>query len=336
VWRDLLKRNDVLVGLTILAFSLVTGLSDPSFFTIANLFDLLRASIVIGIFAIGVLLVLISGGIDVSFTAVAAFSMYSTTLFLTQSGFEGSWLLVFALAAAIGFGLGMINAFFIGLFKLPTLIVTLATLSLFRGFLLTFIGSRLISNVPPSMREFSRANVFRITSDDGVIYSLPVAFLFLVAVVFVTWFLLNRTLLGRGIYAMGGSVVAAERAGFNIPRMQFFVYGYVGALAGLAGIIHASMARLANPFDLVGLELTVIAAVVLGGARLTGGHGTVSGTLLGVALIVVISNSLIVLGVPSYWQRVAIGLLILLGTGLPAYQALQAQRQLYSSSGSEA
>lgn len=330
---DLFKRNDFLVGLTIVIFSIVTGLSDPSFFTIANLFDLLRASIVIGIFAVGVLVVLISGGIDVSFTAVAAFSMYTTTLYLTTSGFQGHWLLVFAISAGIGIGLGLINAVFIGLFKLPTLIVTLGTLSLFRGFLLAFIDSRLISNLPASMREFSRTNLFRTVSDDGVISSLPIAFLFLVGVVLITWFILKYTMLGRAIYAMGGSPVGAERAGFNTRNLKFFIYGYVGALAGLGGIIHASMARVANPFDLVGLELTVIAAVVLGGARLTGGHGTILGTLLGVALIVVISNSLIVLGIPSTWQRVAIGLLILVGTGLPAYQALRSQRQLYSGSG---
>ena len=329
----LFRRNDFLVGLTIMGFSVVTGLTAPSFFTVGNLFDLLRAGIVLGIFAIGVLVVLVSGGIDVSFTAIAAFSMYSTTLYLTQSGFAGHWLIVFGISVLIGLALGLVNAFFIGLFRLPTLIVTLGTLSLFRGFMLAFIGSKLISQLPASMRAFSRANLFRLTSEDGVIHSLPVAFLFLVGVVLITWFILNRTMLGRAIYAMGGSSVAAERSGFNVTGLQFFVYSYVGALAGLAGIIHASMARVANPSDIVGLELTVIAAVVLGGARLTGGHGTILGTLLGVALIVIISNSLVVLGVPSYWQRVVIGLLILLGTGIPAYQTVRAERRLYSGSG---
>jgi simple sugar transport system permease protein len=109
--------------------------------------------------------------------------------------------------------------------------------------------------------------------------------------------------------------------GVNVTLLQYFVYGYVGVLAGLAGIVHASLARVANPFDLVGLELQVIAAVVLGGARLTGGHGTITGTLLGVTLIVLINNSLIMLGVPSTWQNVVIGFLILLGTGVPAWQS---------------
>jgi len=292
-------RNETLVFLVIVAFCLVATAVDPAFLSLPTLFDLLRNSIVTGIFAIGVLLVLISGGIDVSFTAIAAFSMYTTTL-------------------------GLINPVFVAGFRLPPLIVTLGTLSAFRGFLLTFVGSQLISNVPAGMRDFSRLTMLRGTTGEGYFYSLPWAFLALVLVVIGTWFLLNRTLLGRKIFAIGGSSESAHRIGIGVRGVQVFVYAYVGALSGLAGIIRASLARVANPFDLVGLELSVIAAVVLGGARLTGGYGTITGTLLGVALIVLVSNSLILLGIPSTWQSVVFGTLILLGTGLPAYQAKRA------------
>ena len=285
---------------------------------------MLRNSIVLGIFAIGVLLVLVSGGIDVSFTAIAAFSMYSTTLMLVKSGIDVPWYVAFVISTVIGTGLGLINAFFIAGFRLPTLIVTLGTLSVFRGFLLTFVGSQLISNVPPDMRNFSRLFMLRGTTSEGYFFSLPWAFVALVVVIVGTWILLHRTLLGRQIYAIGGSMESARRIGINVRGVQIFVYAYVGALSGLAGIIHASLARVANPFDLVGLELSVIAAVVLGGARLTGGYGTITGTLLGLALIVLVSNSLILLGIPSTWQSVVIGALILLGTGLPAFQAKRA------------
>jgi simple sugar transport system permease protein len=321
-----LKSNEALVAIIIVAFSVVTGIVDPSFFSLANAFDLLRASIVVGIMAIGVLVVLLSGGIDVSFTAVAAFSMYAATLFVTSSDLTVHWAVIFLISIAIGVMLGLVNAVFIGLFRLPTLIVTLGTLSLFRGFLLAFVGTSIVNILPPSMREFSRTPLYRFTSADGVIFSLPLAFVFLVAVVVVTWFILRRTMLGRAIYAYGGNPEAAERAGFHILKLKFFVYGYVGGLAGLAGIIHATMSRAANPFDLVGLELNVIAATVLGGASIMGGRGTIVGTMLGIVLIVMISNSLVVLGIPSYWQRVAVGLLILLGTGVPAYQARRSQR----------
>ncbi len=317
-------RNETLVFLVVVAFCALTTAVDPSFLSLPTLFDLLRNSIVTGIFAIGVLLVLISGGIDVSFTAIAAFAMYTTTLTLVNLGIDVPWYGIFALSILIGTGLGLVNAVFIAGFRLPTLIVTLGTLSAFRGFLLTFVGSQLISNVPAGMRDFSRLTMLRGTTSEGYFYSLPWAFVALVLVVAGTWFLLNKTLLGRKIFAIGGSSDSARRIGIGVRGVQVFVYAYVGALSGLAGIIHASLARVANPFDLVGLELSVIAAVVLGGARLTGGYGTITGTLLGVALIVLVSNSLILLGIPSTWQSVVIGALILLGTGLPAYHAKRA------------
>lgn len=317
-------RNETLIALVIVAFCTMTTLVDPNFLSLPTLFDLLRNSIVIGIFAIGVLVVLISGGIDVSFTAIAAFALYTTTLTLVQLGVYVPWWAAFALAMAIGAGLGLVNAVFIAGFRLPTLIVTLGTLSAIRGVLLTFVGSQLISNMPPGLREFSRLFMLRGTTAEGYFYSLPWAFGALVLVVAVTWFILHRTMLGRSIFAVGGSAESARRIGVNVRATQVFVYAYVGGLSGLAGIIHASLARVANPFDLVGLELSVIAAVVLGGARLAGGYGTITGTLLGVVLIVLVNTSLILLGIPSTWQMVVIGALILIGTGVPAWQAKRA------------
>jgi simple sugar transport system permease protein len=317
-------RNETLVALVILAFCALAAVVDPGFLSMPTLTDLLRSGIILGIFAVGVLVVLVSGGIDVSFTAIAAFAMYTTTLALVSWAPETPWPLAFLVAMGIGAALGAFNGIFIAGFGLPTLIVTLGTLSIFRGFLLTFVGSKLISNLPPGMRDFSRLMMVRGTNADGSFYSLPWAFAFLVGVVVVTWVILYRTMLGRSIFAIGGSEESARRIGVPVRAVQLFVYVYVGMLAGLAGIIHASMARVSNPFDLVGLELSVIAAVVLGGARLAGGYGTLTGTLLGVALIVLVRNSLVVLGIPSTWQSVAIGILILVGTGLPAWQAKRA------------
>ncbi|TBW37628.1 ABC transporter permease [Siculibacillus lacustris] len=314
-------RNETLLVLVILAFSAVTALVAPSFLSLPTLFDLLRNSIVMGIFAIGVLLVLISGGIDVSFTGIAVFSLYTTTLILTRLGVPVPWWAAFLLSIAIGTALGLVNALFIAGFGLPTLIVTLGTLSVIRGVLLTFVGSTLISNLPVGLKEFARLVMIRGTTAEGYFFSLPWAFAALVGVVAVTWVLLQYTTLGRSIFAIGGSPESARRIGIPVRAVQTFVYAYVGALAGLAGIIHASLARVANPFDLVGLEMSVIAAVVLGGARLAGGYGTITGTLLGVVLIVLVNTSLILLGIPSTWQMVVIGALILVGTGVPAWQA---------------
>lgn len=318
-------RNETLVAIVIVGFCAVAAASDPRFLSATTLADLARASIVLGILAVGAMLVLVSGGIDVSFTAIAVFAMYATTVLTLGTVPDLPWPAIFLISIAIGAALGAVNGLFIAGFGLPTLIVTLGTLSVFRGALLTFVGSERISSLPPEMRGFSRAMIARGTTEAGSFYAVPLAFGALVLVVALTWFILNRTLLGRSIYAIGGSVESARRIGIDVRRTQFFVYVYVGALAGLAGIIHGALGRMSDPFSLVGLELSVIAAVVLGGARLTGGHGTVTGTLLGVALIVLVQNSLIVVGVPSTWQSVVIGFLILLGTGLPAWQAKRAR-----------
>ncbi len=140
-------------------------------------------------------------------------------------------------------------------------------------------------------------------------------------------------MLGRGIYALGGAPEAAERAGFNITAIQIFIYAFVGFLAGVNGIVHTGLIQIANPQTIVGTELFVIAAVVLGGASITGGRGSVIGTILGVALVIIMNNSLILMGVSSTYQRVVVGLIIIIGTGVPAYQALRSERRLKVISG---
>ena len=306
--KDIWTRNETLVAGVIMLFCILATLSDPRFFTITTVSDLLRASIVIGILAVGAMLVLVSGGIDVSFTAIAVFAMYSSTVLSLAVWPEMPWPLIFAISLIFGAALGAINGFFIAFLGLPTLIVTLGTLSVFRGFLLTFVGSQRISDLPPAMRDFSRGVLARGTTEAGNFYSIPWSALALLVVFVVTWIILQKTMLGRSIFAIGGSVESARRIGINVKWTQFFVYVYVGALAGLAGIIYGSVGRMADPFSLVGLELSVIAAVV---ARRRppdrGGYGTLTGTLLGVALIVIVQNSLIVIGIPTTWQSVTIG-----------------------------
>ncbi len=322
----LLSKNEVFIAFIILGLVLIIGAINPNFFTRATLYDMLRSSVVMGIFGVGVLMVLVSGGIDISFTAIAAFCMYVTTRYLKAIGFEGSVLLAMAISGGLGILLGMINAVLISSFRLPTLIVTLGTSNMFRGFMLAFIGTKIISVLPPGMVRFSRMELFPVTTMIGGTNGLSVSIFVLAVVAPVTWLILKYTMLGRGIYALGGDQVAAERAGLNVRVIQFFVYCYVGFLAGVAGIVHASLIRTASPFDLVGTELSVIAAVVLGGARITGGHGTILGAMLGVFLVVVMNNSLIMMGVPSYWQSAVIGIIIIIGTSITAFQSKRTGR----------
>jgi len=140
----------------------------------------------------------------------------------------------------------------------------------------------------------------------------------LVIVFAMTWFLLNRTNIGRQIYAMGGNPDASQRLGFNLFRLHLIVYGYMGFVAGIASLVQAQLAQSVAPTVLVGKELDVLAAVVLGGASLLGGVGTVLGTVLGLALLAIMQNGLVLLGVSSYWSQFFVGLVILVSVSATA------------------
>ncbi|MCC8109874.1 MAG: ABC transporter permease, partial [Planctomycetes bacterium] len=225
----------------------------------------------------------------------------------------GIWVPVLR-ASLIGSHLVCLNAFFISKYRLAPLIVTLAMASAVTGFLRTFIGSTVIANLPRSMFDFSRTNILSVTQADGSVARLSVAVVVFAVITVLVWLLMNYTTPGRGLHALGNDPVAAERIGFNTKRIQFMAYGLSGALAGITGVIHVSLIRQANIRDLEGVEMEVIAAVVLGGASITGGMGTVIGTLLGVFLIMVIKGSLILMGIPSSWQKVVIGAVLIAAT----------------------
>lgn len=312
IWDLIGQRPELFTLALIAATAIAVAIANPEFFAMNNLFDILRASVVRGIFAMGVLVVLAAGGIDVSFTAIAAFVMYALTM-LVHNVLPGMPLwIIMPLAAAGGAAFGVLNGLLVHALHAPSLIVTIGTQYIIRSFLLTFVGTALFMNLPASMEAFGKASLFSWQGANGVVSALPATVLVLVAVALATWFILERTLLGRAIFASGGNSGIAERLGFNLFQIRLFVFGWAGLLAGIAGIVHVASNRLANPFDLAGMELEIIAAVVLGGARITGGSGTVLGTLLGVLLITLVSNVLVFVGIPSTLQRGIVGIFILI------------------------
>lgn len=312
-------RRDILMGIRPEAFTatmiaivaIVVAIINPDFLQVGTFFDILRSCTVTGIFALGVLVVLAAGGIDVSFTAIAALTMYSITKAVGLWWPHAPMPLILLAGALGGALLGVLNGRLVDWLKAPSLIVTIGTQYLFRGFLLTFVGTVFLMEIPDPMDSFGRATLMRHATEQGTLSVLPASVVVLVAAAALTWVVLNRTLIGRAVYAIGGSLSIAERLGYKLSVVHMFVFGYAGLLAGVAGIVHVSSNRLANPFDLVGTELDVIAAVVLGGARITGGNGTVLGTMLGVVLVTLINNVLILTGVPSTWQKVIVGAFIL-------------------------
>ncbi|MBB3593903.1 simple sugar transport system permease protein [Rhizobium sp. BK529] len=306
------RRPETITFILLVAICITVAVINPAFLQPSTLIDIGRASVVMGLFALGVFIILAAGGIDVSFTAIAAFTMYSMTV-LVQSHLPGIPIaLVLLMSIAGGALLGIVNGLLVHHLAVPSLIVTIGTQYLFRGILLSFIGTVWIMSLPPQMGAFGRLPLFQFEAANGATITLPAYFLVLPVAAILTWFILNRTLMGRAIFAVGGNADIASRLGYDLKTIHIFLFGYAGALAGLAGIIHVCANRQANPFDLVGTEINVIAAVVLGGAKITGGTGTVLGTILGVLLVVVINSVLVMVGIPSTWQRLVVGVFILL------------------------
>ena len=317
--KKLLLRNETALIIAIIVLSLIIGIKSPEFFTLANLFDIFRSSFVQLIFALGVLIVIISGGIDISFPAVGIFAGYTAVVLMQRFEWNPENLLLpIAMAIIIGTILGAINSIAIATFGIPTLIATLGTSGIFRGLMLTFIGSSFISDIPIALDKFATADLLKIQPEEGTLARLHVLIIPVAILTILISLLLTRTMFGRSVYALGGGVEATRRLGISVKRTQAKIYMLVGGLSGLAGILYVSLQRKANPYDLTGSELDIIAAVVLGGASIMGGYGTVFGTVLGVLLISLIKGNLILLGVSGSWQRAAVGALLIIGITVQA------------------
>lgn len=305
-------RADLSFAAVVVAIMIIIGLVNPHFWQPENLFSLLRGNIVVGILALGFLTVLISGGIDVSFAAVGGFAMWISISFAFSAA-PNSIVLPFALAVVIGVVLGCVNALVVDKIKVIPLIATLATASVIHGILLGALGAKVINlnKMPPNLIDAARINLFTIHINGGGHAGLPAVFLLYVTIALFMQYFLSTTLVGRSIYAVGGDVDAARRIGFSVLGARIAAYGLAGALAGFAAVLDSALNWNAEPRALDNQTLDVIAAVVLGGASIFGGRGSVLGTVLGVFMLVLVKNSLIILGVPTTWQRVCIGVIII-------------------------
>ncbi|MDD7972807.1 ABC transporter permease [Roseinatronobacter alkalisoli] len=315
----LFSNTDVVIALILVAAMVFIGLINPAFWQLPNIFSLLKSNVVIGLMALGVLLIMISGGIDVSFTAFAVAAMYLVVRTMVALDFDGV-IIPFLCATAIGALLGLMNAGIIHKFHMIPLIVTLGTASVVRGLVLGLVGTSNvnINQMPEALIEVGRANIVTLERANGTTFGLSAMIVVYIVIAISIHLILTRTMIGRSVYAYGADPEAAKRVGFKTGRTMIFVYCTAGALAGFAGLLHSSMIWLANPRDFVGLELDVIAAVVLGGASIFGGRGTVMGTVLGVFILVMIQNSLILMGIDTTWQRVVVGGMLICAVAVTA------------------
>lgn len=321
-----LKSNEFVVLAVLFLVSALFSILNPAFLTVRNFYDLLRTLIVYGIFACGLMMVIINGGVDMSFMAISICSAYITIRIAIAVGFNGSVLVLLIVSAFIGLLFGLCNAFLISKFQIPIFIVTLSVANVIRGLVLAFVGNEYVpsTGMPSSTIAFSKGYLFNTVDSTGAAYGLHFSIFITFALMGITHLILNYTIIGRGVYALGGDMVSAGRIGFDLKKIRCFIYGYAGVLAGIAGMVYVSNNRMADPVSFQGEELAVIAAVVMGGTRITGGKGTVLGIFLGLMLTQVINNNLSLINVPSFWQKFTFGCLIIVAV---VFQAIKDKKE---------
>ena len=304
--------------LLVVTLALVAGLSlaTSRFLTLQNGLDLLTSASFTGMLAAGLLVVLVSGGIDISFTAIASVAQYLALEAVLKAGV--GWPGLFAVGLGVGTLLGLVNAVLISTLRLSSIIVSIAMLNVYFGLLMFLTRGNQLYNLPDWFLEAFSWVVY--TDSQQNPYVLNAQIIGLVICFILTWLLLNRTSIGRQIYALGGNAEAAARVGFSAFRLNLVVYGYMGLIAGFASLAQAQLGQSVAPNVLVGRELNVLAAVVLGGASLTGGQGSVLGMILGVALLAIMENGLILLGVSSYWSQFFVGAVILIAVSTLSWE----------------
>jgi ribose transport system permease protein len=281
----------------------IFGFLSPMFLSGKNIYTITSTLAVVGISAIGMTLVLICGGVDLSVGSVAA---------LTGAVASGLWPNVLpiwgaALAALVAGALvGLFNGLVITRLRINPLITTLATYSAIRG----------IAFLIPSVHDHQLEDPGFLFLGRGSILEIPFSFLLMLALYLIFYFVLRATRFGRNLYAIGGSPEAARLAGININRHLLLAYVVCATLSALSGLISASQLAAGRPEAASGLEFAVIAAVVLGGTSMAGGKGSLLGTLIGVVLLRTLDNGLIQLSVSSFFQDVARGVVLLLTVGI--------------------
>lgn len=304
----------------IVVYSVFVTIKNPGFFQIQTVFDIIKTSSTTMIVAMGLLVVMISGGIDVSFMAIALFGSYTSLYIMIQTGIN-NLAFAFAVSMAIGVVLGLVNAVLISWLKLPPFIITLGTQNLFHGIMTTFISDKSFGSgvLPECLHKFGQGTLFKVATTNGST-GLTVSLIPVLIAGLATYFILRKTMIGRGIVAIGNDEESARRAGFNPFKIRLFVYAYSGALAGMMGIVYAAQVNALYPNKMVGDELMVVAAVVIGGTKITGGQGKIFGAVLGVLITYLLNSTLIMIGLSSSWNNLFVGAILVIAVAITSYQ----------------
>ena len=297
------------IVLILLGMLIAMTFLSPAFLTARNLLNIVRQISVMGLIAIGVTMVIITGGIDLSSGSVLALAAVVATSLAQRldwaeikfPGLDVPVLVPIVAALAVGAVCGLVNGSLIARFKIPPFIATLGMMTVARGFALIY-SERPVSGLKDSYTYIGQGEPF----------GIPVPIIILALVALAAHILLNNTRFGRHIYALGGNEQAARISGINISRVKIGVYTIAGLLAGLSGLVLSSRIGSGQPGLGLGYELDAIASAVIGGTSLSGGIGTIWGTIVGALIIGVLNNGLDLLNVSAYWQTIVKGSIIVI------------------------
>ena len=299
------------------------GLSTNGFFSTVNLLNVLRQMSVLAIAAFGSSFIIFSGGLDLSIGANAALSGVLAAMAARDLAFPGGAPLGWLVGVATGSLVGLLNGLIVVRLHISPIITTLGTLTITRGAALLVTGGVSLFGVPETFQELGRGFV--------VPAVLPVPVVIMGALLLLVWIILQRSVFGIYIFATGGNEEAARLSGVPIERVKIVAYVIGGATAGLAGVILASRLGSGQAAGSEGLELLVITAIVLGGASITGGYGSVVGTLAGVLIISILANGMDILNVKPFYQRIVTGLALLIAVGIDSLRKRRGMKRLPGS-----
>lgn len=299
--KDLLIKYKSLIGLLILV--IIVSVLSPTFFTISNLLNVFRQTSINAIIAAGMTFVILTGGIDLSVGSILAFSGAVAASMLASGS---SVIVATIVAVVIGAVSGFANGIVISKGKLQPFIATLATMTILRGLTLVFTDGK-----PVSIGTTNNAISFG-KIGGGQIAGIPTPAIIMVLAFALCFYILTQTKMGRYVYALGGNEEATKLSGLDTDKIKTYVYTISGILAAIAGVIVTARLYSAQPTAGSGYELDAIAAVVLGGTSLSGGQGTIIGTVIGALIIGILNNALNILDVSSYYQMIVKGIVILI------------------------
>lgn len=310
--KRLFRARETGIALVVIAMIVFLSLATDTFFTASNLAVVSRQIALSAIIAMGMTLVILISGIDLSVGSVVAIT--SVMLGLTMVRMQMPIWLAIVIGISMGAVIGFINGTLIVKTKVPAFIITLGMMGLARGAALVITKGSSISGFPEQYFPIGQGFLFN---------SIPIPVVIALVLALIIHVILSRTTFGRRIYLLGSNEEAALLSGININRMKVVIFTICSALAAVEAVIETSRMSTGQPASGSGYELTAIGSVIIGGASMAGGEGTVLGTILGAILLGLITNGLILLGISAYWQQVFSGTIIILAVALDTWRRSQ-------------